>query len=383
MPRKGENIFKRKDGRWEGRYIKGRSPEGKALYGYVYARSYGDVKRKLCTAIACQYKEPKEPKKVQPLFLREQSQFTPVAQDWLESTRAKVKESTYARYRNLMKSYVIPEFGSVNIADLTAESISAHCDHLCACGGIRNAGLSPKTVADVLSVVRRVLRYAQQKGITVACTGNEVTVKQNTRELTVLNRTEQIRLYQYLVENPTERNLGLLICLLMGLRIGEICALRWEDVSLEKGTIHIHQTMQRIQVESGSKKTAVVVTAPKSACSIRTIPIPECILRAILDHFPNRFGYILAGKNGKRVEPRTMQNHFKRVLSAAGIEPVNYHALRHTFATRCVEVGFDVKSLSEILGHANVTITMNRYVHPTMELKKENMQRLSDAFLAK
>lgn len=377
MPRKGENIFKRKDGRWEGRYIKGRSTEGKALYGYVYAKSYTDTKKKLCTAIACQCIEGKRP-----MLLSESTQFSILSQDWLESVQTKVKQSTYAKYRNLTNSYILPEFGSLSVAAMTSESISAHCDHLLTYGGAQNAGLSPKTVTDVLSVVRRVLRYSQQKGIPAPCTGDEIRIKRAKKELAVLSRSEQAQFYRYLVANPSERNLGLLICLMMGLRVGEVCALRWEDISLIDGTAHIHQTMQRIQTgNSGDHKTAVIVTTPKSACSIRTIPVPESVLKVISENFLNRRGYVLAGKDGKPVEPRTMQNHFKRVLSEVGIEPMNYHALRHTFATRCVEVGFDVKSLSEILGHANVTITMDRYVHPTMELKKENMQRLSDVFL--
>lgn len=377
MPRKGENIFKRRDGRWEGRYRKGRSPEGKTLYGYVYAKSYGEVKKKLCAAIAgsCIGKQQAAP-------LPERTQFGSLSLEWLQSVHAKVKESTYTKYRNLIKSYIIPEFGSLSILTMTSEGISAHCNHLLIYGGAQNAGLSPKTVTDVLSVVRRVLRYSQQKGIPAPCTGDEIKIKRAKKELSVLSRSEQIRLYRYLVANPSERNLGLLICLMMGLRVGEICALRWEDISLADGTAHIHQTMQRIQTENGGgRKTSVVVTAPKSVCSIRTIPIPESVMKVILEHFQSRRGYVLAGKNGKPVEPRTMQNHFQRVLAEVGISSVNYHSLRHTFATRCVEVGFDVKSLSEILGHASVTITMDRYVHPTMELKKENMQRLSDVFL--
>lgn len=158
--------------------------------------------------------------------------------------------------------------------------------------------------------------------------------------------------------------------------------MRWEDISLRERTLHVHQTMQRIQVD-GEKKTAIVVTTPKSPYSNRLIPIPASVMVVIEQSFPTRQGYVLTGSNAKSVEPRTMQNYFKRILKANDIEPVNFHALRHTFATRCVEVGFDVKSLSEILGHANVNITMNRYVHPTMKLKEANMERLSDLFLVR
>lgn len=121
----------------------------------------------------------------------------------------------------------------------------------------------------------------------------------------------------------------------------------------------------------------ILVTSPKSKCSIRTIPITDSLLHLIQKEFPDRQGYVLAAMDEEYVEPRTMQNYFRYVQNQCGLTPVNFHALRHTFATRCIELGFDVKSLSEILGHASVNITMNRYVHPSMELKQQNMQKLS------
>lgn len=140
----------------------------------------------------------------------------------------------------------------------------------------------------------------------------------------------------------------------------------------------MHKTMQRLQIpESTSQKTHITVTSPKSKCSIRTIPIPDNLVQLIQREFPNRQGYVLASPDEEYIEPRTMQNYFCYVQRQCGLTPVNFHALRHTFATRCIELGFDVKSLSEILGHASVNITMNRYVHPSMELKQQNMQKLS------
>lgn len=147
--------------------------------------------------------------------------------------------------------------------------------------------------------------------------------------------------------------------------------------------MYIHQTMQRLQIDCAdrceeSSRTKVIVTTPKSRCSIRTIPIPEELTQILQSVKGGASGYFLTGSEKKWVEPRTMQNHFKRLLKICNIADANYHALRHTFATRCVEVGFDIKSLSEILGHASVNITMNRYVHPSMQLKQANMQRLSE-----
>ena len=176
------------------------------------------------------------------------------------------------------------------------------------------------------------------------------------------------------------KNIGILICLYTGLRVDEICALHWNDISLKEKTLYIHQTLQRLQNENiNGKKTSLILSTPKSSCSIRTIPLPDDIA-VVLDNFPcKKEGYLLTGTDSC-IEPRTMQNHFKHVLKEATIEETNFHTLRHTFATRCVEAGFDIKSLSEILGHSNVNITMNRYVHPTLELKRQNMQRLSCSF---
>lgn len=373
MPKKGENIFKRKDGRWEGRYIKARTWEGKAVYGSVYGHTYNDVKKKLCGAISSEANTA--PRSCPPLV--PSGSFAAVAQEWLRAIRPQVKDSTYVKYRNLLYIDLLPRLGRVPVAALTIDQVAAHCNWLLAAGGAKGTGLSPKTVADTLSLLRCILHYAQTKGMAPACTGREISIKQHPKKLRVLSRTEQRRLCRYLTDHPCGKNLGILLCLFAGLRVGEVCALRWEDVSLEEGMVYVHQTMQRLPTEgNGTHKTAVVITTPKSPCSVRQIPLPDHVLRVIQCDYPQRTGYVLTGSE-KFIEPRTMQYHFSRVLEKTRIEHVNFHVLRHTFATRCVEVGFDVKSLSEILGHANVNITLNRYVHPTMELKRENMQRLS------
>ncbi len=377
MSRKGENIYRRKDGRWEGRYIRGRKQDGKAVYGYVYAKTYYDVKRKLTMAIVdLEYKE-KEKKEINVTVYD-------FALSWLSDIKIQVKQSTYMRYKNIINNYLFVEFHGIMMKNLTAECLRNHCNHLLESGGVRKKGLSPKTVADILSLIRNILKYAQENGWQTACSGKEVVIKQIPKEMCVLHLTEQKILCEYLSDHISERNIGILLCLFIGLRIGEICALKWEDISLTEKTIHVHHTIQRIQIEGNSnKKTKVIITTPKSKCSIRTIPIPDNIINILNKISPNQCGFLLTGTEKKYVEPRTMQNHLKKVLESASLRSVNFHALRHTFATRCVEVGFDIKSLSEILGHANVNITMNRYVHPTMDLKRDNMQKLSTLFAVK
>lgn len=379
MARKGENIYKRKDGRWEGRYIKAHLEGGKAQYGYVYAKSYREVKYKLIQLMQLKQNESIRPDPIEKTIL-----FCEIATEWFNLRLPQLKDSTAVKYRNLLNSYILPMLGERAADTLTHDCIKNFCNELLISGGKKGTGLSPKTVSDILSVLRNILKYCTDIGIKTACDARSIIIKQSQKEMRIFTRNEQDRICQYLFADLNSFNVGILVCLFTGIRIGEICALQRADISLSERTIHVHQTMQRIQTSAYSKhKTKVVVSTPKSACSIRTIPLPSELVN-ILSAFSNPpSGYFLTGSSDTFIEPRTMQNHFKRVLKECSIEDANYHVLRHTFATRCVELGFDAKSLSEILGHASVSITMNRYVHPSMELKRDNMQRLSSLFAVK
>ena len=371
MPRKGENIYKRKDGRWEGRYIKSRTETGKPKYGYVYAKTYRDVKAKLRDKTSA-FMMPI------PAPLYDSDLFITVTKEWLDNIKPQIKESTSNKYQNLLNSYILPTFGEKKLECITYDFIENHCNTLLQSGGKKGTGLSPKTVSDVLSVIRNILKFAIRKGKIVPCDGTIVHIKHASSQMRIFSKTEQEQLCKYLYDNLDSYNIGILLCLFTGLRIGEICALRWEDISFPDQTIHVHHTLQRVQDKTHSdKKTKIAITTPKSACSIRTIPIPDVILKILENHKKVVVGYVLTNSNNIFIEPRTMQNHFKKALKNSNIAPANFHATRHTFATRCIELGFDIKSLSEILGHATVNITLNRYVHPTLELKKENMQKLS------
>lgn len=378
MPKKGQNIYKRKDGRWEGRYIKSRTCTGKIVYGYVYAKTYRETKAKLYESTLANT--------VQPVVttISHPNLFSSVAVDWFESIKLQTKESTQNKYQNMLTNYILPSYGKQTLDSMTYDFIDSHCHYLLASGGKRGNGLSAKTVSDTLSIIRNILKFAIKKGMYVPCDGSSIQIKQISMPMRVLSRTEQEQLCKYVLEGKELCNIGILVCLFTGLRVGEICALRWEDISFSEQTIYVHQTLQRIQNKSGNgSKTKIIVTTPKSTCSIRIIPIPKELIEILSAYRKFPYGYVLTNDESKFIEPRTMQNKFKKALKSSGIEPVNFHAIRHTFATRCVELGFDVKSLSEILGHATVNITMNRYVHPTLELKKENMKKLSSLLTVK
>ncbi|MBP3856662.1 MAG: site-specific integrase, partial [Ruminiclostridium sp.] len=169
---------------------------------------------------------------------------------------------------------------------------------------------------------------------------------------------------------------GIAVCLYTGIRIGELCAMQWKDIDLEKRTLTVKKTIQRIQTPDNTKRTKLVITEPKSQSSIRIIPIPECLAEKLGSYVGNEDDYILSGTS-KPVEPRTMQNRFARILKNANLPSLHFHSLRHAFATKCIALGFDVKTLSEILGHSSIELTLNRYVHSSMDRKKACMDKLT------
>lgn len=377
MPRKGENIYKRKDGRWEGRYVKGRDGK-KAIYGYVYSKSYSEVKKQLILKRAEYALEENKPS----ASAMRDALFSEMSEMWLRSIQASVKDSTWIKYRNILKCSIVPRLGNTNLSEIDYSVVSALCNDLMESGGKDQSGLATKTVADALSLTKAVIKYASRMKYMTDRTALDVSVKVKNAPLRVLSIKEQQILIAELTEELDFTGLGIYICLFTGIRVGELCALTWDDISLENNMIHIHSTMQRIQTPDGKKKTAILIAEPKSQCSIRDIPIAGTLREKLMQQSVKE-GYVLTGNKNRYVEPRTMQNRFKAIVEQCGIQNAHFHTLRHTFATRCIEVGFDVKSLSEILGHANVSITLNRYVHPSMELKQKNMDKLSELFAVK
>lgn len=370
MARKGENIYKRKDGRWEGRYLK-RTPDGKSKYGYVYATTYRDVKAKLQKAAALWEMGPKREK-------NDDLNLSVVAAKWETIISQQIKESTFVKYHGIITNHLIPALGDICVEDMTHELIESFSVRLLR-GECKNGHpLAPRTVGDILSVLRSILRFARRGGAIIPCDGSSVRIRCPSVDIRVLTRHEQDTLCQFLYEENTPRNVGILLSLFAGLRVGEICALHWDDIALDDRLLYVRHTVQRLQTLSPEgPRTHVVMTTPKSATSARMIPLPEDIAKLIEELPGEHRGFFLTGREDFCYEPRIMQYHFHRAQRKAGMDYANYHALRHTFATRCVELGFDVKCLSELLGHSTVSMTMDRYVHPTLEHKREHMQRLS------
>lgn len=308
--------------------------------------------------------------------------FRQVAEDWFVFLKPRLKESSIIKYRNILNLYLLPEYGERRMSEISRADITAFGNELLTRGGARQKGLSPKTVTGIIALMKSIFGYAVQEMAFPAPDIRGVCVKQPQKPLRVLSRVEQQKLSSYLCRNLSPCNLGVLTCLYTGLRIGEICALQWGDILFDEQYLYVHKTMQRLQTlsEEGAK-TEIRISAPKSECSVRRIPIPGELFRLLVSCRQPDDAFLLTGYPERYIEPRTMENRFKLTLAHCGISNAHFHTLRHTFATRCVELGFDVKSLSEILGHSTVNITMNRYVHPSMELKQKNMDMLSDLFL--
>lgn len=271
MSRKGLNIYKRKDGRWEARYIKSRNALGKPKYGYLYASSYREVRCDLQHTLQLQGKPSGSEERTR------NSTFELVSMEWLDAFSINFKESTYIRYRTLIECYLMPSFQTVKIEKITKEMVRKLCKHLELHGKKDKTSLSPKTISDVLSVLRRILNYAGTLGISVDSKVLDIRVKQTQKSLPILSLPEQMILQQYLEEHPDALNLGILLCLLTGIRIGELCALTWEKISISEKNICICQTMQRIQIGYlGAKKHISRLHLPKAAPLIGISQSPIC-----------------------------------------------------------------------------------------------------------
>ena len=369
MPRKGENIYKRKDGRWEGRYIKEYDLENKAKYASVYAHSYSEVKNKLIKA-KNDCNQSKQIEKSNTLCF--------YATKWLSNVEPQIKRSTFVKYTNIINNHIIPMIGEVKIKNFTTDLLKEYIFQKLSNGNLSTKkGLSPKTVRDIISVIKLVLNYAEENGENNFCNFQQINIKSVSTTEQYISKDSQVQLTQYLLKETDYTKLGILLCLYTGIRIGELCAIRYEDISVNERIIKITKTLQRLQTFSeNNERTEIVITEPKSHSSSREIPIPDFIMDIILTFKFKSNANILTGRSDKFVEPRTLEYRFKACLKACGIKDCKFHQLRHRFATQCIELGFDIKSLSEILGHASVNITLNRYVHSSMELKRANMNKL-------
>lgn len=360
MSRRGENIYKRGDGRWEGRYIRGRTPEGRAQYGYVYAATYS----------ACREKRRQRLQELPREITPSNNMTLPEAVELFFTEREqkrKLKESTVSRYRYMVRRYIQPQLGAAPLYTLTEKRVAAFYQRL------QGQGLSPKSARDAGVLLRAILRTATKRGC--FCTGiNAELPVCKKRQVEIFTEPEIVRLAHHIVDEPDLTGLGVLLALNSGLRLGELCALRWSDIDLRAGFLRVEREVQRLY-EKGCTK--LIVQPPKSESSLRRIPLPADILSLLAAHKPKTAGSVcLLTGTAAPLEPRTMQNRYRALLKRAGVPYRNFHALRHTYATRCIEQNVDVKSVSEMLGHSDVRITLQTYVHVSLRYKQQAVQSI-------
>lgn len=294
-----------------------------------------------------------------------------IADIWKEDKRQYVKQSTMAVYLLSLENHLLPVFGSK--MEVTEEEVQAFAlDKL-------NHGLSQKSIKDMLIVLKMVVRFGEKQGWL-----NHVEWKvkfpanQPKATLPILTKVHQKKLMDYLKDNFTFPNLGILVCLSTGLRIGEVCALKWSDINMDTGLLHVNRTIERIYiVDSDKPHTEIVINTPKTKNSLREIPLSKELVRIFksLMKVVNKDYYILTN-NTKPTEPRTYRNYFNKLLMQLDIPRLKFHGLRHSFATRCIESHCDYKTVSVLLGHADISTTLNLYVHPNEEQKRSCIDKM-------
>ncbi len=291
---------------------------------------------------------------------------------WRKDKKQYVKKSTYAAYMLLLENHLLPAFGDKCIVD--DEAVQSFVFKKL------DEGLSQKSIKDILIVLKMVLKFAAKNNfLEYRQFEVQFPTEREKYNMEVLTKGNQRKIMNYVQEHFTFKNLGVYICLSTGIRIGEICALTWEDIDLDNGVISIRKTIQRIYIMDGTDKhTELLLDTPKTKNSIREIPMTKELLKILkpLKKVVNNNFFVLTN-DIKPTEPRTYRNYYKKLMRKLNIPDLKFHGLRHSFATRCVESNCDYKTVSVILGHSNISTTLNLYVHPNLEQKKKCIDQMS------
>lgn len=294
-----------------------------------------------------------------------------ITEEWKEEKKKYVKKSTYAAYQLLIQNHIKPYFG--DLYEVNEEKVQQFVfDKL-------DAGLSEKTIRDIIIVLKMILKFGIKNGyLEYVQIDAKFPSKQEKKDLDVLSKADQKKFMEHLRNNFTFKNLGIFICLSTGMRIGEICGLRWCDVDTAEGVIKVRHTLQRIYIIEGeTRHTELLLDTPKTANSVRDIPMSSELLKMLksLNKVVNENYYVISN-DIKPIEPRTYRNYYKKLCKQLDIPELKFHGLRHSFATRCIESKADYKTVSVLLGHSNISTTLNLYVHPNKEHKKKTIDKM-------
>ena len=304
---------------------------------------------------------------------------------WMQKKKDYIKESTYSNYSNIISNHIIPDLGDVKLSNLNNKLIQEYLINKYKTGRLDgNGGLSNKTIRDIIAVVKSSLKYAIKEeminNINLDFTYPKIG---NKDKIYIMPKKDQERLITYIKQNENTRNLGILLSLYSGIRIGELCALQWKDIDFKNNILHINKTLQRIYIKDNKESISkIIITNPKTHNAERDIPLNKGFADILKKYKTESNNYILSNCD-KWIEPRTYRRYFKKCLDEVKIGQINFHGLRHTFATNCIKLGVDYKTVSELLGHANVNITLNLYVHPQMSQKKKCIDLICKNFYEK
>lgn len=297
--------------------------------------------------------------------------FAQIVALWKTDKKQYVKKSTFSAYVLLIENHLLPVFGSLQ--KIEEQQVQKFVFQKL------EQGLSQKSIKDILIVLKMVLKFgAKNKWISYEPFEIQYPTVRESQHVEVLSKTHQKKVMNYIQEHFTFRNLGVYICLSSGMRIGEICALTWEDIDTDNGIIHVRKTIQRIYViEDGKRRTELLLDTPKTKNSIREIPMSRDLLRMLkpFKKIVNPNFFVLTN-DAKPTEPRTYRSYYKNLMKHLEIPEIKFHGLRHSFATRCIESNCDYKTVSVLLGHSNISTTLNLYVHPNMEQKKKAIEQM-------
>ncbi|WP_027090374.1 tyrosine-type recombinase/integrase [Thomasclavelia saccharogumia] len=308
--------------------------------------------------------------------MQQNKKFLLVAREWLELKKMSVKYSSYVKYETVILKHVVPFFDNYTLEQITDEIIISFFKNL-----IEIEKYSNSTLHAIRYVMKAILEYAEKKYSIKTINFSFIKLNRTKVNFKILDENQKESLERYCFTHYKPISIAILIALYGGLRIGEICALTWHDIDLNNGIIAVNKTVERLKnKETTDSKTLLMILEPKTHTSKRIVPIPSFLKEYLYNYYhnstiSNKSFYLLT--NGEKIpDPRTIQNQFQRLCQDYNFQ-TNFHSLRHTYATRCVMQEVDLKSLSEMLGHSNVSTTLQLYVHSSLEFKMDQINKIS------